>query len=97
MKSYDYFDALIEVLEKTDDYLTEEEKYIAIQTLKLVIDKFNLRQYVEEYQINKNDYEKYFKDGVKKYHNGVHKMMKKSFIQKKEIDDEITKFIRNGR
>lgn len=49
MKSYDYFDALIEVLEKTDDYLTEEEKYIAIQTLKLVIDKFNLRQYVEEY------------------------------------------------
>ena len=67
---------LLSILD-SDLYLGDYERLMAIQTLQYVVDKFDLNYFFDSYNIDKDEYNKYFKYVVKTYHKEKHKEYKK--------------------
>ncbi|MCX6076454.1 MAG: hypothetical protein NTW78_06145 [Campylobacterales bacterium] len=67
---------LLSILD-SDLYLGDYERLMAIQTLQYVVDKFDLNYFFDSYNVDKDEYNKYFKDVVKTYYKEKHKEYKK--------------------
>ncbi len=85
---YQYFndkfiDLILESMMKSDLYNEEEDKLMNIQTFTLIVDKFNLDTFTENYYIDEFDYNIYFKYVLKKYDKKRHKEIIKKLGDKK--------------
>ncbi len=65
-------------------YLGDYERFLAIQTLQYVVDKFGLNYFINNYDVDEEEYNKYFKEVVKKYDKSKHKEYKKSLRKEKK-------------
>ncbi len=64
-------------------YLGDYERFIAVQTLQYVVDKFDLNYFINNFDIEEDDYNIYFKEIVKIYDKPKHKEYKKIFRKEK--------------
>ena len=74
---------LLSILD-SDLYLGNYERFMAIQTLQYVVDKFDLNYFLNTYDVDKEAYDKYFKDIVKTYDKANHKRYKESLRKEKK-------------
>ena len=60
-------------------FRSEWDHITTLQTLLMIVDKFNLDEFMSEYHFTKDEYNKYFKSFTKQYNISIHKEIKQSF------------------
>jgi len=81
---------IVECVEEGEELFMEElfmndwDHITTLQSLHLLIEKFNLDEFMEEYTFTKEEYQKYFKDVTKSYDMSLHKKIKNEFKEKGE-------------
>ena len=78
---------LLSILD-SDIYFGDYERFMAIQTLQYVVDKFDLNYFLRSYDVDEEAYNRYFKEIVKKYDKPKHKRYKES-LRKEKNNSEI--------
>lgn len=80
---------IVECVEEGEELFMNDWDYITtLQSLHLLIEKFNLDEFMEEYTFTKEEYEKYFKDITKSYDMSLHKEIKRRFKKKLKRDEK---------
>ena len=74
---------LLSILD-SDIYLGDYERFMAIQTLQYLVDKFDLNYFLMSYDVDEEAYNRYFKEIVKKYDKPKHKRYKESLRKEKK-------------
>ena len=75
--------SLVECVGESEERFIDDWDYITTyQTLLMLIEKFNLDDFMEDYHFSEDEYNKYFKKITKVYNRELHKEIKKSFKNK---------------
>ena len=83
---------VIECMEESEDiYCTDYSKEIGIQSLRLLIDKFNLDNFTDNYEFTQSDYEKYFIEIIKKFDNKSNKDFLKEYQRRDKFSQNMEK------
>jgi hypothetical protein len=72
-------DNVIESIQTSDVYWSEYQKNYDISTFEMVMDRFNIQNFLDNTNIDEYYYNKYFKKVIKKYDKSLHKEVKKEF------------------
>jgi len=71
---------IVECVEESEERFTSDWDHITtLQTLLMIVDKFNLDKFMSEYHFSKDEYNKYFKSYTKQYDISLHKEIKQNF------------------
>ena len=73
----DFINKIVWSILDSERYEDNYQKYYDLQTFRLVVEKFNVESYLENLTIDRDTYNEYFKDIVKKYDFEKHKEVKK--------------------
>jgi len=77
---------IVECVEEGEEFFMSEWDYITtLQSLHLLIEKFNLDEFMSEYSFTIDEYQKYFKEITKGYDMSLHKEVKRRFKEKGEL------------
>jgi len=68
-------------------FRSEWDHITTLQTLLMIIDKYSLDNFMDEYHFSKDEYNKYLKSYTKEYNISLHKKIKQSF-KNMEKDNE---------
>ena len=67
-----------------DIFVSDWDKYTTLQTIKLIIDKFELDRFLSEYDFSKQEYKHYFQDYVKSNNKDKYKRITQEFKERGE-------------
>lgn len=62
VNNFSFLDVIIDSLMLSDNYLDEKDRLFDIAMLRLLFLKLNIDKYMDDYDLTKSDYEKYFKN-----------------------------------
>ena len=72
----EFINGVVKSMEESDYYLSNYERYFDIQTFLMIVDKLNVKSYINNIVLDKDTYNTYYKKVVKKYDNLTHKRVK---------------------
>jgi len=87
MSNTKYIDEIMMSIENSNSYFDDYERIMAIKSLQFIVDKFNLNEFVQNFEVTDGEYKKYFKKIVKKYDKKRHKEYKKSYVKNQSKGD----------
>ena len=80
----DFVNLVLESLENSKEYHNEAHKQSAIGTFKLLVDKFEIKNYMDGHEITRSEYDYYYKAMTKKHRKHVHNFIQKEFKNKEK-------------
>ncbi len=80
----DFVNLVLESLENSKEYHNEAHKQSAIGTFNLLVDEFEIKNYMDNHEITRNEYNYYFKAMTKKHRKHVHNFIQKEFKNKEK-------------
>ena len=97
MMNNNFKDNVIESILTSDIYWEDYQKEFDLSLFKMILDRFDILNYLDNTNIDEYAYNKYFKKVFKKYDKSFHKAIKKEFKTKSEekFDDYNFSFDRN--
>ena len=80
MYNTDVLNNIIRSIESSSHLYTGYIDYITtIQSFRLIIEKFNLEEFIDTYNITEEEYAKFFEEIMKKHNKRLHKIVQDEF------------------
>lgn len=76
-QSDDFIDGIFESMLESDYYKSEYERFYDIHTLKMLVDKLDIQNYLDGLVLDSDTYNTYYKDVVKTFDKPLHRRVKR--------------------